>query len=327
MAVQRQAGAFEADQVHQVVAPGRGPQGGRHLPRVDLLDQGRVPQRAQASPASPPRRSPAHERARRHCCRGGSCERAAFRRETALMHRILRRPAGRGFRAVVGRRADPQETETVGVVMRIEQRGDRSDAAAGSSDDTPNTTSASMPCCATAAGTFKRSAMPCFSASSKSTIQRMPSSTASWSSARNPCRSGRDPPPARDRGAPSAWQPAHRASSRWRSSVAAWRARAVHAASHRRSCGIGAAASPGSTGNGLSGGIGAAGQSRNWSDSARERSMPHAARRSVRELLPAETLARFVVAGAPGRCQKCRPQCTSSRDSAGSCVSTWIWSG
>ncbi len=50
------------------------------------------------------------------------------------------------------------------------------DAAAGSSDDTPNTTSASMPCCAIAVGTFRRSAMPCFSASLKSTIQRMPSS-------------------------------------------------------------------------------------------------------------------------------------------------------
>ena len=123
--LERKPGAFESNQIHQIVAPRRRPERGGHLLRVDLLDERSVPKGAQ-------------RRVRDGCveaeCSGEYIGVAAARRsgratldaEAARVHRILRRPTGRRFGAVVGRRADPQEAKTPGVVMRVEQRGDRS---------------------------------------------------------------------------------------------------------------------------------------------------------------------------------------------------------
>jgi hypothetical protein len=118
--IQGKAGAFEPDQVQQIVAPCRRPQRRSHLSCVELLGEpgilagskGRVRERGIESERPSPQVGIAAAR-----CLGST----AFGGEAARVQRIVRGPAGCGFGAVVRWRACAQEAEADGVVMGVEQ--------------------------------------------------------------------------------------------------------------------------------------------------------------------------------------------------------------
>ena len=113
---------------------------------------------------------------------------ATSSREAALVPGIVGAVAGAPIVGVVRRRAEAEELEAVGVVVRVEQVGElrRRSRRRSATRATPNTTRLSRPAASVAAGIGIRSAMPARSASSKSTIQRMPASIASCSPRRSP---------------------------------------------------------------------------------------------------------------------------------------------
>ena len=183
-----------------------------------------------------------------------------------------------------------------------------------------------MPCCAIAVGTFSRSAMPCFSASLKSTIQRMPSSSAGWSSVAAAVSFGFGPTAgSRSTGAPSA-----DATSAPRAVATAIQRCGIARASGARcqvppvgSFSIAAGVSFGSTGKGWSAGIGADGQSPTLVG-LNARAI-HAARCASKRSQSCCHARRSPASSRPARqicCQKCWPHRNSSCDKPGSCEST-----
>ena len=190
-----------------------------------------------------------------------------------------------------------------------------------------------MPCCAVAAGIFRRSAMPCFSASSKSIIQRMPASIAGCSGVACVVSCGSGPTAgSRSIGAPSAMRNERTARRRDRDPALRHRACercALPGAARSDPSSIAAARELGRTGSGLSAGP-ARSASRCTLVGLKRACDPRRALRIEAVRRAAARRARSAASSCPARqicCQKCWPQRSSSCDSAGSCESTWIWSG